>query len=274
MDVKDYRNNVAAEINTQLKSGDQGLAATSQPAADEAGDIVTDSIAMLADKARSAEDRLKAFQLVQSATFSGGAFNKYQLPYREALRAVATDTDQRLREKALEALALRQDDYARELLLIGLNDGKQALVSAAKAIQFLGYDDHGVAVPAAKQILAGDHEVGAKNEALRVLAKDPASAEIFAEFMRDRSQPELLRATSATGLRLTDPALFVLEAQRIVADETEADSVRANSLGALGHLQGRGTIGDKAFQEKVLNLENSSSIELKAAAQRFTKGTP
>lgn len=269
MDVKQYRDRVASEIGDEKRESVPGTA-ESVPSG-RVGDTLSAAISILADTTQPPSDRLEAFRLVQSATFSGSAFNAYRLPYREALRAAAIDENLKLREKALEALALQKDDFAREKLLQGLDDESQALVSTAKAIQFLGQDDHDVATAAARRILEADHDVGAKNEALRVLAKDPNAAGILKSVMEDKKQPELLRTTSATSLRLIDPAQFVESAQRIVADETEADDVRASSLGALSHLQGRGTLGGKDFKDMVSNLESSASTGLKAAAQRFTK---
>ena len=66
-----------------------------------------------------------------------------------------------------------KDEVAKQLLLRGLQNPGQALVSTAKAVQLLAHDDHGAAIPVAHQILGGNYDLDAKEEALRALVSDP-----------------------------------------------------------------------------------------------------
>ena len=87
--------------------------------------------------------RMAALQALAALDFLGARFDPFRAEYKQALRDVATDPEAKLREIALELLAIDKDLYAQELLASGLKRPKEALVPEAKAIQFLGYDEHG-----------------------------------------------------------------------------------------------------------------------------------
>src|SRR5262249_36220343 len=144
----------------------------------------------------------------------------------------------KLRAAALEVLALEKDDFARQTLVNGLDDPGQAIVPVEKAVQLLANDDHGVAIPHARKILAGTFSNDAKEEALRVLSTDPNAGNLLAGILADQSQPTQLRSISAFSLREVDPKRFENVARGIVLNAQEDEAVRANCLGALLHLQG------------------------------------
>ena len=277
MNVDEYRKAYADEIEQEkvpaTDSNNSTLAATSADRAAPVGgpDALFQDIAAFRDFSQPAETRLAALHNIQTATFFGPKFDRYRSSYKDALRAVALDdNNQQLRASALEVLALDKDDVARQLLLKGLDDVSQALVPVAKALQLLSQDDHGVALPIARKIIAGTYDVEAKGEALRVLVSDPGSDQLFSKILSDRSQPQLLRSVSAAGLRAVDPKKFEQLAQAIVIDDGEDDAVRASALGALNHMQGFAAKVNQDFATTLSKLDLTGRSEsLRTAAARF-----
>src|SRR6266511_4117488 len=138
----------------------------------------------------------------------------------------------RVRMAALQALA------ALDFLPVRFEpfraDYKQALrditaVPEAKAIQFLGYDDHGEYVPLVREVYKRA-KGAAREEALRVLATDPQSERLFARLLKNKSETKSVRRLSASGLQSLNPEAFEKTARRIVADEDEDNDIRAASL--------------------------------------------
>jgi hypothetical protein len=233
-------------------------------------DPLTKAIATFRDSSQPAKARQTALRDIQTATFAGPGFDSYRSSFRDALRAVAEDKNEELRTQALEMLAIDKDEVAKQLLLRGLQNPAQALVSTAKAVQLLAHDDHGAAIPVAHRILGGNYDLDAKEEALRALVSDPNSTGLFADILADRSQPQRLRSLSASGLRSVDPQRFTQLAQRIITDDREDDEVRTNALGALDHLQGFSTKLNADFADKLSKLDlTGKSDDLRAAATRF-----
>jgi hypothetical protein len=158
------------------------------------------------------------------------------------------------------------------LLLKGLDNPAEAVVPIAKAVQLLGHDDHGVAFPVARRIASGNFADDAKEEALRVLASDPNSSQLFADILSDRSKPAQLRAASAAGLRAVNPQQFAQLAHRIITDAHDNDEVKASALGALNHLQGFSTAANAAFTDALSKLDLSQkSPDFRSAVTNFLR---
>lgn len=268
--MDDYRRAFAADLARESTSSpaSQPRAAALNPGDP---DGISSEIALFRDATKPVQARLAALQRVQTATFMGPGFDKHRASYRAALRAVATaDDDPQLRATALEYLALQKDEVARQLLVRGIDNRQQALVPLAKAVQLLGHDDHGVAVPVARRVVGGDSDLDAKEEALRVLASDPQSLNLLSGILSDPTQPSQLRSVSASSLRALNPEEFVKVAQKIVVDDSEDDGVRARCLGALSHVQGYSSRLAPDFSAALKNLKlEGKSPDLRAAATRF-----
>jgi hypothetical protein len=265
MDVSEYRKTVAAELEQEIAS--KGLEGPASPPV-----AIAEEIAILGDQTRPSEARQAALRNVQTATFMGPGFDPYRARFREVLRAVATqDKDAALRTSALEILALNKDDQARKLLQDGFADPAKAIVPPAKALQLLGQDDHGVALPIAREVAGSSKfETAAKEEALRILSFDQNSEQLLAGILADKNQPEVLRTVSAAGLRTLNPQSFAQIAQKIVVDDAENDSVRASCLGALNHIAGYSTKPDANFTDALLKLDlESASSNFRAAAKQY-----
>jgi hypothetical protein len=235
---------------------------------------VPEVIATLRNREEPLRVRVAALQALAALDFLPERFEPFRAEYKQALRDVATDPEPELRESALELLAVEKDSYAQELLATGLRRPKEALVSEAKAIQFLGYDDHGEYVPLVREIYERARGA-AREEALRVLATDPQSEQLFARLLKDKSETKSVRRLSASGLQSLNPDAFEKSARKIVADEDEDNDIRAASLAALAHgRETREKPADPKLVETVQKLsETTRSTALRASARRFLETT-
>ena len=251
--------------------GQQDVGPGASPQAE--GNIVRD-LDTLRNSAESPGHRREALARLQAAAFLGKAFNTHQLAFRDALRAIVTappPTDgSELQQIALEALALDADEVATDVLRKSVDDPARAIVPLAKAIQLLAHDDHGSVLPLARKVANDSADPGAREEAVRALGSDPASADTLVRVLADRSAPASLRALGASGLRMVDPARFSQEAQRIVSDPGEDDALRADCLAALVHGGPVAQLGASPFKDEVARIVGSGGDSpLVAAASRF-----
>ncbi len=213
-------------------------------------------------------------QALGALDFLGPRFAPFRADYKQALREVATDPERELRESALELLAIDKDPYAQELLVRGLKRPKDALVSEAKAIQFLGYDDHAEIIPVVRQVYKRA-KGAAREEALRVLATDPKSEKLFTRLLQDKTEKRSIRRISASGLQSLNPDAFEKTARKIVADETEDIDIRATSLSALAHgREAREKPADPKLVDTVQKLgEKTRSPAMRSSIRRFLQST-
>jgi hypothetical protein len=235
---------------------------------------VPELLATLRNREEPLRVRMAALQALAALDFIPTRFEPFRADYKQALRDVATDPEAELRESALELLAIEKDAYAQELLATGLKRREEALVPEAKAIQFLGYDDHGEYVPLVREVYKRA-EGAAREEALRVLATDPQSERLFARLLRNKSETRSVRRLSASGLQSLNPEAFEKTARKIVADEDEDNDIRAASLAALAHgREAREKPADPKLVEMVQKLgETTRSTALRASARRFLQTT-
>jgi hypothetical protein len=253
MDVANYRKRVEAEL-AKAEPPEPGRAAGRARAADRApsaaarakeiaaaplerGDVA-EQVAELLTTLRNRDEpltvRMAALQALAAFDFLPRHFAPFRADYKEALREVATDPERKLREAALELLAIDKDPYAQELLVRGLSEPKESVVPDAKAIQLLGYDDHAEIVPLVREVYKRA-KGAAREEALRVLATDPESEKLFTRLLRDKSEKRSIRRISASGLQSLNPEAFEKAARGIVADESDDNDIRATTLAALAH---------------------------------------
>ena len=292
MDVKDYRKSYEDQLAAAAAQRNETAAKPSLAGAeagssvirsfrdalrtpmthDEFNDNVRQLIATLQNSALTSQIRLAALRALKTVAFLGDKFAPFRAEYLAALRQIARPgVDPELCERALEVLAAEKDPDTQDLLRRGLRDPKSALVSAAKALQFLSYDDHWNVADLALSIFNQLPDLGAKEAALRVLGTDPKSQDLFANLLKDKNQPLSLRTLSATGLHLLNPQKFADIAQLIIGDHSESEDIRASSLGALAN-----TLTDHAlrtnsnFQNLVRQLGADNSLQnLSAAARRM-----
>jgi hypothetical protein len=272
MDVSEYRKRYEAELARRAAAP---TAKTTSSEASDLGDKVNRLLATLRDAKEPTSVREAALNALKAASFLGPRFARFNADFMAALREIARpDTDAQLREDVLEVLAIDKDAQAQDMLRRGLSDPKAALVSPAKALQFLGYDDHAEASGLARDLFHNSTDLGTREEALRLLASDPGSADLFARLLTDKSQPRSLRALSATGLHALDPPRFAELARAIVTDDKDYEDIRATALGALTHLAEHHAVNrDQDFVARVREIAASTPLQnLRATAGRFMKG--
>jgi|HubBroStandDraft_4_1064222.scaffolds.fasta_scaffold105798_2 hypothetical protein len=267
MDVREYRRRYEAELAAHAAAA--RTAAVSEPAR---GTPIPDLLAALRDGRASASARLEALHDLLTVRFLGSRFAPYNADFLAALREIVRPgTDRELCQAALEVLALDKDPHAQELLKRGLTDPQAALVPAAKALQFLAYDDHAGATNLARDIFHRTTDTATKEEALRVLASDPQSADLFAGLLKDKSQPRSIRALSVSGLNNVNPQAFAEVARTIVPDDQDYDDIRATVIGALAHVVDPAHMPkDQGFVKRVEELgAKSTSANVRSAVGRF-----
>jgi len=291
MEVADYRKRYEAELakaspppkrpgTAAGRAGAASAAARAKAIAvaplDEEG--IAEQVAALLATLRNQEEpltvRMAALQALAALDFLGPRFTPFRADYKEALREVATDAKSELRESALELLAIEKDPFAQTLLVDGLKQPKQALVSEARAIQFLGYDDHAEFIPLVRQVFKRAKGV-AREEALRVLGTDPQSEKLFARLLKDKSETRNIRRISVSGLQSLNPEAFEKAARTIVADESDDNDIRATSLAALAYgREAREKPADPKLVSTVEKIgETTRSPALRSAARRFMQST-
>lgn len=293
MDVDRYRKRYEAELARALASERRGRAGTRSRADGPAGAAsradairaapideenlagrVVELLATLRDRGEPVAVREAALQALGALDFLGPRFEPFRADYRQALREVATDPRRRLRENALELLAIAKDPFAQDLLRRGLERPEDALVSNARALQFLAYDDHAAIAPLARRVY--ERATGtAREEALRVLATDPRSERLFARLLEDKSEKPSIRRISASALQTLNPEAFEKAARRIVADDGDSNDIRATALAAMAHGREAGErSADPRFDDTVRALiETTRSTALRSSIRRFLRAT-
>jgi len=237
------------------------------------GPLVEQYLRTLRDGDESVGVRLAALDALKAAEFLGPRFDAYRADYLQTLREVAASARARkLREAVLEVLAIHKDPYAQDVLLQGLRDKKSALVPSAKAVQFLSYDDHAAASPTVRAVFEQADNT-TKQEALRLLASDPASEGLFLKLLKDKSQRTTIRQLSAVGLQNVNPKAFEAAARKIVTDKDEYQEIQASCLAALTTTQGSvAALADKGFAERLSKLRSETrSTNLRSSIKRFLR---
>ena len=268
MDVAKYRERYEAQLAKAATSAEESAAA---PLGEQnLEEQVPDLLATLQNREEPVASRTAALEALAALDFLGPRFAPFRARYKEALRDVATDQPQELRAQALELLAIDKDPYAQELLVQGLQEPTDALVPEAQAIQLLGYDDHAEVAPLVREVYERATGV-AREEALRVLATDPESEQLFTRLLKDKSEKRSIRQLSASGLQSLNPEAFDETARKIVADDDDYNDIRATALAALAHgREARETPVDPKLVETVQKVgESTRSRSIRSAARRF-----
>lgn len=215
--------------------------------------------------------RLAALQSLAGASFSAPGFESWRGDYIATLRAVATDPDAEIRQRALGLLAREQDGFAQSKLLAGLENPEKALVPPEKALQLLGYDVHTEAYSVARDIVNNPPNADAKREALRLLAADATSAPLFEKVLRDKNELREIRQIAASALQSLNPAKLQKNAREMLLDKSEYNDIQATSLTALTQFGDDAAIaGDKALLKSVDRLSaGKAPTKYKQSARRF-----
>jgi hypothetical protein len=196
-------------------------------------DLIDRLLELLGDASVPMELRGAILDKLQEISFRLPLFPAKRPAYLATLRSIIEVPDARLRRRVVGILAREKDEYVQRRLVDGLEHPSRALVPAAKAIQFLGYDIHAEHFPLVRRILERPPSRPAKREAVRLLAADPGSVELLVGVLRDKRESSEIRRVAATAVQALSPDQFEAEARRIVLDEEEDDQLRAVCISAL-----------------------------------------
>lgn len=206
------------------------------------------ALGLVRDAATPAEVRYAVLSALQSAAFGADRFASHRPDYMTALRALRNDADLEVRQRAFGILARENDGNTQTLLLEGLEHPAKALLPPEKALQLLSYDVHAGAFDAARKIADKPPNEVARREALRVLAADARSADMFEKILRSKSEPAQIRSVAAAALHQLAPQRLQQCARDIALDESEADALRALGLNALANFgDAKAMAGDTAL---------------------------
>jgi hypothetical protein len=270
-----------ASIGDRSRPADERVAAiaAASPGAVQRPELMDQLLAILRDAQDDPAVRLAALGALQENAFAVAQFGPWAAPFTEALRDVATDPDRALRARALDLLALEADEYAQRLLTDGLRDPRRALVPPAKALRMIGYDVHAEQYDLLRDLAANATQKAVRNQALRLLAADGSSKDMFARIAADRGEDTTARATAAIALQGLAPDEFAALARDVVHDDDDDDRLRATVITALAH--GPGDV-DPATGEKVRALAEApapsraapaSTRQLRTSAKHFMRVT-
>jgi HEAT repeat protein len=225
---------------------------------------------VLRDQDEPQKVRLAALQSLQAASFSVVAFESCRSDYIAALRKVATDPDEELRQRVLGLLAREKDGFAQKKLIEGLENPDKALVSPEKALQLLSYDIHADAYPAARKIVSDPPSDDARREALRLLAADAKSAPMFEKLLRDKDENAEIRQISASALQALKPERLQENAKEILLDDSDYDEIKATSLTAITQFGDAEDVAkDEKLRRQVDKLSKKGGAKSKKSARRF-----
>ena len=244
--------------------------------ASESPALIDRLIELAGDRAAPTALRVRTLDVLQALAFQVTIFAPHRPRYHEMLRAMVDDPDLTLRRRALATLARYGDPFARDRLVEGLEHPSRALVPAAKAIQYLGYDIHGLdtrTIRLLRGIAQHPPTQAAQREAVRLLAADPGSKALLTRLLNDKSQPADVRRMSALALQSLAPSSFEKAARKITLDTTDDDRLRATTLGALArHGTPETSTRKGTFTRQVEALDTTaSSAQLRRASKSFVE---
>jgi len=186
-----------------------------------------------------------------------------------ALRKIAKDESEDLREQALEILAAQRDGRTQRSLIKGLREPNKAKIAADRALQLLAYDSHSDAYDVAREILDDPPTKEAKREALRLLSADSTAVKIFSKVLRDTTESIEVRQICAAALHSLEPKTLYKHAKQIVLDKADSDDLHATCLSALTYFSEKLSDKDGKLVERVKGLKAKASSKVKKRAKAF-----
>ena len=187
----------------------------------------------LGDASTDSATRAAIVDTIQGNSFASNKFAALRPRWLAALRALVQDKDTELRLRALSLLSNENDGHTQELLLSGLRDPKQALVSPEAALGLLSGDVHAEVVPLARALADKPPSPAARLEALRVLGGDADSVPLFTRILQDRQESPEARRLAVSSLSALAPDRLRKQASEVVMADDEHPDVVAFSLTAL-----------------------------------------
>lgn len=264
MDAKEYREQVAREMAAAKPQPGPAVPRGSDEGIDAA-------LKVLADGGAEEKARIAALTSLKAAAFASTKLAARRPDYLAALRAAVDTSSGALRHRVLSTLAREKDASVQQRLVDGLNDPSMALLPPEDAIQLLGYDVKAGVYPLLRAIVAKPPSDAARVAALRVLAADATSKDLFEKVLRDKGEPAEARKVAAAALQHLAPDAFHGHARAMVLDASESEDMHAASLSALTHFASDDAVaGDDELRNGVDALHaRTTSPAVKRSAGAF-----
>jgi HEAT repeat protein len=223
-------------------------------------------IFMLNDRTLPEELRQSALKVLQTNSFSSPIFPSKRPAYLAALRALIDDENKKLRETAIDYLALNRDEYVQRRLVEGLESPDKQITKPEVAVLYLGYDLHADHFPILRKLARNPPNEQTRREALRNLAADSDSKELLRETLANQNENPEIRHICAVALQNLDPASFRAEASRIIDDSSEDEELKVSLLNTMLHTPGSDTEKITADLNKLME---SPRKDTKAGANKL-----
>lgn len=285
MDPNEFRDQVEREIAAaqpvaQATTVDESADAATQAATILAlGSNIVDDDALfsrllqrLADTNESVEVRSAILDAVQAQSFQTGRFARRAADWTAALRGLTRDPNQDIRVAALSTLSNDNDPQAQDLLIGALRDPANGVIAPVVALQLLSNDVHTEVFPLARGFVDNPPDEETKIAALRVLAADSQSVDLFTGLVNNASESSDVRIFALSALNSLSPDAFVANAGGLVMRGDNDANVVAASLVALSLIEQELAPDLLARIAALANSGTGDAIQLAAAQaqERFT----
>ncbi len=178
--------------------------------------------------------RLAAIEQLGAAEFQPVGFKEFRAEYMELLRRLAISEDKNVRVAVLDRLTLENDPEAQRLLRESLEKSRKPLIPDAKAVQLLARDDHAGTYPLFRR-LAAEGTGAVREEALRALASDVQSVQLFESIASNKSEKSPLRQIASVNLKTISPDRYARVAENVLLDDGDDDKLRAMTANVIAH---------------------------------------
>lgn len=237
----------------------------------QAGDkALSQALAILGDTEDTLPRRMEALRVLQAATFAENQFDAIRADYTAALRKLVHDPHPELRQRALGLLSRGRDDYAQSTLLEGLKHPAKAVVGPGDALSYLSYNAHAGVQSVARSLFKESKDDSVREQALRVMASDPASRGVIRAALADKKEPVSIRQMSAAALHALDPQALQDWAGKAVLDKTEPDDIVATGLTAIQFGDAARMSDDAALRKRIGEMRTKGSGRMKRLAKSIS----
>lgn len=223
---------------------------------------------MLNDQSLSSSVREAAFKGLQTNSFSSLTFQSRRPVYLAALRTLVDDKNDRLRESAIEYLAMNRDEYVQRRLVEGLENPRKKITKSELAIQYLAYDLHADHYPILRKLAKKPPNKKTRMEALRNLSADAASIPLLSKILEDKEEDAEVRHLCGVALQRLDSEKFSKIASKIIKANGEHEELKIALVNTKLHTLGNDLSSVKTDLKKA--LFSSTGRKAKRNGQRLS----
>jgi hypothetical protein len=239
--------------------------------------LMDEVITILNNTSEPVELRIVSLSVLQAASLSSGIFPSKRPAFMNALRKLIDEDDARLKEPAMEHLAMSKDAYMQSRLLAGIEDPQKEITKPEIAIQLLSYDLHAEHYPVLRKIVKNPPNKNSKKEALRSLAADPEAKDLLWKTLKDTSEDPEIRHVCAVAIESLKPGEIQAYAKEVILNERESADFKTAMLNTLTYSADHEALIDSDFEKKLDDAEKHNSSpgykkmysEFKSNAQRI-----